>query len=141
MANMMKMLKQAQSMQLKMKKMQEDMAEREVEFSSGGGMVTCRATCDGRVSAIRIDPGIFARMEGLMKETMTLLGGGKGEEGVAEVVTAKLKGVEREMKDMPEMLEDLVLSAVKGALKLGTETMSEEMGKITKGMNIPGMEF
>jgi DNA-binding YbaB/EbfC family protein len=102
MANMMKMIKQAQAMQTKMQKMQEDLAEREVDFSSGGGMVTCRATCDGAVKSIKIDPKVV------------------------------------DPSDV-EMLEDLVLTAVQGAVNLGRETMSEEMGKITKGLNIPGM--
>jgi DNA-binding YbaB/EbfC family protein len=102
MANMMKMIKQAQAMQTKMQKMQEDLAEREVDLASGGGMVTCRATCDGAVKSIKIDPKVV------------------------------------DPSDL-EMLEDLVLTAVQGAVYLGRETMSEEMGKITKGLNIPGM--
>ncbi len=102
MANMMKMMKQAQAMQAKMQKVQADLAEREVEFSSGGGMVTARATCDGVLKKISIDPKVV------------------------------------DPEDV-EMLEDLVFTAVAGALDLGRETMSEEMGAITKGMNIPGM--
>ncbi len=38
-----------------------------------------------------------------------------------------------------EMLQDLVISAVNGALKLARDSASEEMGKITGGLNIPGM--
>lgn len=102
MANMMKMMKQAQAMQAKMQKVQAELAGREVEFSSGGGMVTARATCDGTFKGIQIDP---------------------------KVVDAE---------DV-EMLEDLVFTAVAGVLKLGQDTMSSEMGEITKGMNIPGL--
>lgn len=58
MANMMKMMKQAQAMQKKMEQMQGDLAEREVEFSSGGGMVTATATCDGTIKRIKIDPKV-----------------------------------------------------------------------------------
>lgn len=102
MPNMMKMMKQAQAMQAKMQKMQDELADREVEFTSGGGMVTARATCDGALKKITIDP----------------------------------RAVD---PDDVEMLEDLVFTAVSGALNLGRETMSGEMAEITKGMNIPGM--
>lgn len=38
-----------------------------------------------------------------------------------------------------EMLEDLVFTAVKGALEEAQRISSEEMGKLTQGLNIPGM--
>ena len=38
-----------------------------------------------------------------------------------------------------EMLQDLVISAVNGALKLARDSASEEMGKITGGLGIPGL--
>jgi nucleoid-associated protein EbfC len=38
-----------------------------------------------------------------------------------------------------EMLEDLVLGAVTNALATAKKTQEEEMGKITAGMNLPGM--
>lgn len=104
MANMMKMIKQAQAMQSKMQKLQAELAEREVEFSSGGGMVTAQATCNGTLKAIKIDPKVID-------------------------------------PDDAELLEDLIFTAVNGALKLGQDTMTEEMGAITQGMNIPGMGF
>ena len=37
-----------------------------------------------------------------------------------------------------EMLEDLVLAAVDGALTSAQETMSREMGKLTGDMGLPG---
>lgn len=104
MANMMKMLKQAQGLQAQMQKVQEELSEREISFSSGGGMVTVTATCDGSVRDIKIDP----------------------------------KAVD---PNDVEMLQDLVLAAVQGAVNLGKETMAREMSELTKGMNIPGMPF
>ena len=38
-----------------------------------------------------------------------------------------------------EMLQDLVSAAVNEALKQSQEMMQEEMGKVTGGMNLPGM--
>lgn len=38
-----------------------------------------------------------------------------------------------------DMLQDLVITAVNGALKLARDSASEEMGKITGGLGIPGL--
>jgi len=38
-----------------------------------------------------------------------------------------------------EMLQDLIMAAVNDALSRAKDMMNEEMGKLTKGMNIPGM--
>jgi hypothetical protein len=37
------------------------------------------------------------------------------------------------------MLQDLIIAAVNEAIKKAEEMMEKEMGKITGGMNIPGM--
>ena len=49
--------------------------------------------------------------------------------------------IEREVVDPDdvEMLQDLVLAAVNDALAKSQEMMSGEMGKLTGGMNIPGL--
>ena len=56
--NMMKMMKQAASLQKNMKKKQKELAKREVSFSAGGGMVTVVATCDMKMKNIKIDPSV-----------------------------------------------------------------------------------
>jgi hypothetical protein len=38
-----------------------------------------------------------------------------------------------------EMLQDLVLAAVNDALNKSQEMVSSEMGKLTGGLNIPGL--
>jgi DNA-binding protein YbaB len=38
-----------------------------------------------------------------------------------------------------EMLQDLILAAVNDALNKAQEMVSEEMSKLTGGMNIPGL--
>ncbi len=40
-----------------------------------------------------------------------------------------------------EMLEDLVLGAVVNALEIAKKTQTDEMGKVTAGMNLPGMSM
>ena len=41
--------------------------------------------------------------------------------------------------DDAEMLEDMLLSAVNGAITQGQEIQKAEMAKITSGMGLPGM--
>ncbi len=50
------MLRQAQLMQKKMAKMQEEMGRKEFEASSGGGMVTVRANGEQEILAVTIEP-------------------------------------------------------------------------------------
>ena len=49
--------------------------------------------------------------------------------------------VEKEVVDPDdvEMLEDLLLAAINDALNKSQEMVSKEMGKLTGGMNIPGL--
>ena len=102
MPNMGQLMKQAQQIQTKMAKLQEDLGDRTVEASSGGGMVIVVAN------------------------------------GRQEVLSIK---IEREVidPDDAEMLQDLIMAAVNDALTRAKDMVNEEMGKLTKGMNIPGM--
>jgi DNA-binding YbaB/EbfC family protein len=58
MANFNQMMKQAQALQRKMAKATEDLAEREVTGSAGGGMVTAAATGTGVLKQVKIDPEV-----------------------------------------------------------------------------------
>ena len=102
MKGMANMMKQAQQLQSKMLKLQEELAEKTVESSSGGGMVKVVANGRQQIVSIQIE---------------------------AEVVDP----------DDVEMLQDLVLAAVNDALTKGQEMVSAEMGKLTGGLNIPGL--
>jgi nucleoid-associated protein EbfC len=50
------MMKQAQKMQAKMEKMQEELKHEELEASAGGGTVKVKITGDLQVTSIAIDP-------------------------------------------------------------------------------------
>lgn len=69
------------------------------------------------------------------------VGGG----AVVAVVSGKKQLVDIQIKpevldpDDVEMLQDLVLTAVNEALKKAEEETSSEMGKLTGGLNMPGM--
>jgi DNA-binding YbaB/EbfC family protein len=102
MKGMANMMKQAQKLQAQMLRLQEELAEKTVESSSGGGMVTVVA--NGRQQILSIQ-------------------------------------IEREVVDPEdvEMLQDLIQAAVNDALAKAQEMVSSEMGKLTGGLNIPGL--
>ena len=58
--------------------------------------------------------------------------------GKKEVLGVNIKPEVIDPEDA-EMLEDLVLSAVNEALRKAEEETSDKMGKLTGGMNIPGL--
>lgn len=96
------MMKQAQKLQKKMLKTQEELATKTVEASAGGGMVKVTANGSQKIESI-----VFEK----------------------EVV---------DPEDI-EMLQDLALAAVNDALNKSQEMVSSEMGKLTGGLNIPGL--
>ncbi|NLV25121.1 MAG: YbaB/EbfC family nucleoid-associated protein [Deltaproteobacteria bacterium] len=95
-------MKQAQMMQQKMQRLQQELEGREVEATSGGGMVTAKVNGKQQLLGLKIEPAAV------------------------------------DAEDI-EMLEDLILAAVNEALKKSQEMVQEEMGKITGGLNIPGL--
>lgn len=95
-------LKQAKAMQEKMAEVQKELANKAVEFSSGGGMVSVSINGRQELVSIKIDPSVVNPND-------------------------------------VEMLQDLIAAAVNGAVKRSQEMMSEEMGKVTAGLNIPGL--
>ncbi len=56
--NMGNLMKKAQQLQEKMVKLQEELGERTVETSSGGGMVTVVANGKQEIASIKIDPEV-----------------------------------------------------------------------------------
>lgn len=95
-------MKQAQMMQQKMAKLQEEAAQQTAEATAGGGAVTAVVTGKNQLVSLTVKP---------------------------EAV---------DPNDV-EMLQDLIVAAVNEALKKVQSKFSEEMGKITGGLNIPGL--
>jgi DNA-binding YbaB/EbfC family protein len=58
--------------------------------------------------------------------------------GAMELVSLKIEKDVVNPEDI-EMLQDLVVAAVNEALRRAQQMVSDDMGKITGGMNIPGM--
>ena len=95
-------MRQAQELQARLAKAQEELAQAKVEASSGGGAVTVTANGQQQILSVKISP---------------------------EAINP----------DDVEMLEDLVLAAVSEALTKSQEMATKHMGKITGGLNIPGL--
>lgn len=89
-------------MQKKMMQTQEELKNKTVEATAGGGVVKVTANGHNQILNVTIDPSAVD-------------------------------------PDDVEMLQDLVTAAVNEALRKAQELMTKEMGKITGGMNIPGL--
>lgn len=102
MANMGDMMKQAQQLQSKLARIQEDAGKKTVEASAGGTMVTVVVSGQLELVSLRIDPAVTSA-------------------------------------DDVEMLQDLVMAAVNEGIRQAQQMMANEMGKITGGLKIPGL--
>ncbi|MCB2291862.1 YbaB/EbfC family nucleoid-associated protein [Clostridium sp. CS001] len=58
--------------------------------------------------------------------------------GKKQLIEVKIKPEVVDPDDV-EMLEDLIMSACNQALKIAEEETSSEMGKLTGGLNMPGL--
>ena len=95
-------MRQAQELQAKLAKAQQELANTTVEASSGGGAVKVTINGQQQIQQIKISP---------------------------EAINP----------DDVEMLEDLVLAAVKEAIAKSQELAAQRLGKLTGGLKIPGL--
>lgn len=99
------LMKQAQQIQARIAKLREELGEKTIEVSSGGGMVTVVVNGRQELLSIKID---------------------------AEVLNPN---------DL-EMLQDLIMAAVNDGMSRARNMVTEEMRKLTGGIdlsNIPGL--
>jgi len=95
-------MRQAQELQAKLAKAQQELAEASIEGSAGGGAVKVTVNGQQQIQSVKISPEAL------------------------------------ESGDV-EMLEDLVLAAVTEAVTKSQEMAAKRMGKLTGGLNIPGL--
>jgi nucleoid-associated protein EbfC len=107
------LMKQAQQFQARMAKLQEELGEKTIESSAGGGMVTVVANGKQEILSIKIEPEV-----------------------IQETLSNKKEGEEIQPSDM-EMLQDLIIAAMNEALTRAKNMVNEEMGKLTQGLNLP----
>ena len=96
-------------------------------------------------------PAGFGRpdMNSLMRQAQKMQEDMKAKQASGEMVTVKMNGKHEVLSitikpeavdpDDIEMLEDLVAAAVNATVKQVDETAEAEMGKLTGGLNIPGL--
>jgi DNA-binding YbaB/EbfC family protein len=87
------LLKQAQELQGKLKRMQEQAGDKVVESSSGGGMV--RAVVDGlmRLRKIEIDPALLAANDKAMLEDLIVAAINDGLRRAQEIVGSEINQI------------------------------------------------
>lgn len=108
--DMMKMMKQAQNLQKRLKDTQDELANIEITGESAGGAV--KVTCDGqgKFKSIKLSP------EAINPENPSSVDA-----------------------DTVEMLEDVITTAITQASNKATQEMEAKMKSITGGINIPGL--
>ena len=84
------MMKRMQRMQKKMMQLQEEIAERRVEGTAGGGMVT--AVVDGKLNVveIKIDPAVVDPEDVEMLEDLVLAAVNQGQQKAQEMVNQEM---------------------------------------------------
>ncbi len=97
-----KFIRQAQELQAKMAKAQQELSNLTLEASSGGGAVKVTINGQQEIQSIKISPEVI------------------------------------DPNDV-EMLEDLILAAVREATTKSQEAASERLGGLTGGLKIPGL--
>lgn len=110
--NIMQMMKQAQSLQKKLKDTQAELANTEITGESAGGAVI--VTCDGQGKF----KSIKLKAEAINPENPSAVD--------AETV---------------EMLEDIITTAIQQASDRASQEMESKMKAVTGGINIPGLTF
>lgn len=108
--DIMKMMKQAQNLQKKLKDTQDELSNIEITGESAGGAV--KVVCDGqgRFKSIKLSADVI------------------NPENPSSVDA-----------DTIETLEDVITTAILQASKVATEQMETKMKAITGGLNIPGL--
>jgi DNA-binding YbaB/EbfC family protein len=93
MANFGKLMKQAQEMQAKMAKLQEELAQMEFEVSSGGGMVRVRMNGQQEVLGIEIDDEVFKDGDKEMLEDLIVAAMNEARQKVMDATKEQMSSV------------------------------------------------
>lgn len=99
--SMQALIKQANQMQMKMKKLEEELKQKEYTASSGGDAVQAIIS-DDKIKSLTIKPEVF-------------------QEGD------------------PEMLQDMIVTAVNEALTTAKKEHDTQVESLSKGLNFPGL--
>jgi DNA-binding YbaB/EbfC family protein len=91
MADFMKMLQQAQEMQGRLQQMQQELENKTVTASSGGGMVTVTADGKGQVRSVRIDPTVVKADDVEMLEDLVIAAVSEAQKKAGEMAQEEMQ--------------------------------------------------
>jgi len=83
-------MKQAARMKEQMEQIQDDLAKRTVEATSGGGAVKVVAKCDGTIGSIKIDPQALNPSDAQLLEDMIITAANQALNQAKEISTAEM---------------------------------------------------
>lgn len=86
-------MRQAQAIQEKMAKAQEEMAGKKVEASSGGGMITVVANGKQEIVSIKIDPEVIGQNDKEMIEDLMLAAVNEALRKSRDLIAEEMKAV------------------------------------------------
>jgi hypothetical protein len=93
MKGMNEMLRQAQIMQRKMTEAQDGLKTKEVEASSGGGMVTVKVTGAQEVTEVRIEPSVMESGDVEMLQDLVMTAANEALKKSKDMMEEAMKGV------------------------------------------------
>jgi DNA-binding YbaB/EbfC family protein len=85
-----KLMKQAARMQQQMEQIQNSLASRTVEATSGGGAVKVVAKCDGSIASVKIDPQALNPADAQLLEDMILTAANQALHQAKEISNAEM---------------------------------------------------
>ncbi len=90
MGDMNKMMKQVQKMQAEMTRLQEELAQRTVEATAGGGVITVVATGQPEIKAIKIQPAVVDPADVEMLEDLIVAAANEALRKAQEMVAQEM---------------------------------------------------
>ena len=91
--NLSKMMKQAQKLQASLMKVQDELEEKTVEGSAGGGMVTVVANGKQEILSVRIEPEVVDKDDIEMLEDLIVAAVNQARERAQELADQEMKKV------------------------------------------------
>ena len=91
--NIAAMMKQAQAMQTRMQEVQDEVAQKTVEASAGGGMVTVTANGKGEILSVKIDPSLLKDGDVEMLEDLVLAAVNEAHRRAEEMMKSALSRI------------------------------------------------
>jgi nucleoid-associated protein EbfC len=85
-----KLMKQAARMQQQVEQIQNELTNRTVEATSGGGAVKVTARCDGTIASIKIDPQAMNPADAQLLEDMVLTAANQALGQAKEISSAEM---------------------------------------------------